>query len=326
MKKLFLLLALLLSIGLNGSNLTDVVPSLLGDGEISISAVPTTGWISKNGIFYKVLSEYPSATGGIETTEVVDGVTYKVHTFKESSAFIVSSDANITAEVLLVAGGGAGGTGHSNNTASGAGGGAGGLLHYPAKTLSAGTYQMVIGLGGTPVSSWSGTGGKGGDTTGFDLIAVGGGGGSCYQSTGATGGSGGGSSSGTGGAGTATQGNNGGSSVAFACSGGGGGAGGVGSIGGSGAGGNGGVGLHFPNLTTGGSPAGWFAGGGGGSANTGGTLGTGGTGGGGDSAADASNDGVANTGSGGGGRRNDTLPGAGAGGKGIVIIRYAVAQ
>lgn len=78
-----------------------------------------------------------SATGGN-----IDGITpgngYKYHVFTSPGSFQVNS--NITAEFIVVGGGGAGGVG---------GGGAGGIVYHPGLSISSGTYNVTVGPGGT---------------------------------------------------------------------------------------------------------------------------------------------------------------------------------
>jgi hypothetical protein len=116
------------------------------------------------------------ASGGTITTYS----TYKVHTFNNSGTFTLSSvPAGATFDILMVAGGGGGGTGNGNNSAHPAGG-AGGLIYRTGQSLTAGSYPVVVGVGGaggvqgTPGATYAGTGTN---TTFNGLIALGGGGG-----------------------------------------------------------------------------------------------------------------------------------------------------
>jgi len=258
------------------------------------------------------------------------------------------SDANETAEVLIVAGGGGGGT----SGGEGGGGGAGGLIYYGAETPktpngSAATltanqaYTATVGVGGTGATSYGANGGNGtsggnSSFTGSGLsltVALGGGTGGNYPNhtvsgsgngvDGGSGGGGGGNYSGgnnahAGGSGTSGQGHDGGdgytqtqSSFEGGGGGGAGGAGGTGSSSGSFIGGNGGVGLEYGITGT----NTYFAGGGGGWTN-GGTHGSGGNGGGGAGGASGT-DGLGGGGGGGGGKD---------GGDGTVIIRVLTQQ
>ena len=224
-----------------------------------------------------LVAEVSTEGGNATTTILADGST--VLHFLSDGAFTLADDTE--ARILLVGGGGAGG---SN---CGGGGGAGGMLEIDSETLAAGTYGVTVGAGGQPVSG--ARGGNGGNTLlsfgGEDKhVAVGGGGGACWNGkTGGAGGSGGGGSqSGAGGAGTAGQGNVGGGTNVS----GGGGAGSAGSAGGArgSKAGNGGVG-RASDIT---GEEVWYAGGGGGGgwgdANKGPEGGDGGDGGGGNGA------------------------------------------
>ena len=238
-------------------------------------------------------------------------------------------------EVLVVAGGGAGG-GYGGNDGSGGGGG-GGLIYksfYPVTAETA--YTVTVGNGGAAQASQGIRGPAGQNSIFGTLIATGGGGGGSEgagaERAGGAGGSGGGCGgygvSGEG-AGTAGQGHPGGNCTAPG-DGGGGGAGGLGENGGTG---NGGSGLIF-NIE--GKPK-WYAAGGGCGGDKrnarGARGGIGGIGGGG-RGQDADNSiaaisGINGTGGGGGGAAGSnpthgagtTLP-SGAGGKGIVVVRY----
>jgi hypothetical protein len=246
-------------------------------------------------------------------------------------------------EFLVVAGGGSGGSGWE-----GSGGGAGGLRYVSSSAITVGTsYSVTIGAGGGAQSANYQPGVNGSDSTFNDITSTGGGGGGQVYSTvdgsigkGRNGGSGGGTSRSVG-AGVAnnnpglgntpstspSQGNNGGKAPGdFTGGSGGGGAGGVGAdITSNNAGGAGGIGAQYSQFASvGGSPSGWFAGGGGGNSDSGGVAG--GQGGGGAGATNAHGTaGTANTGGGGGGCRTQGYT-SGAGGSGIVIIRYAGSQ
>lgn len=288
----------------------------------------TKGWTADN---ITVETNYLVASGG---TEVTSGG-YKYHTFTTSGNLTVTG-AGIF-EYIMVAGGGAGGFD------GGGGGGAGGLLHSSSATInSTGTYPIVIGAGGAAVTGYTQPG-SGTATTFNSLTTVGGGAASycapspTYAPSNATaGGSGGGgmltnsSQTSQGGAGTPGQGNAGGNGIAYTNQNwrgaGGGGASAAGADNPTGAGGNGGDGTQFSAWATATSTgdSGYYAGGGGGAAEGSSTYGTGGAGGGGrggsiNSGQNTGSPGDANTGGGGGG--SDTGS-SGAGGSGIVIIRY----
>ncbi len=266
------------------------------------------------------------ASGGVITTSGA----YTYHTFTASSRFTPSE--NLTADILVVAGGGGGGGHFGQGYRGSGGGGAGGLLNFTSQGLTANTgYGVTVGAGGAggysnTSQALSGTSSQFGTLT---TVIGGGFGVNQYvagEIPGGNGGSGGGGAFTAGGTATANQGNNGGTSTGNA----GGGGGGAGAAGGSTStvnGGNGGIGVNtystYASATSTGN-SGYYAGGGGGGLYTTGTAGTGGTGGGG--AAGTTTNGVSgltNTGGGGGaaGYENSNLTG-GAGGSGIVIVRY----
>lgn len=275
------------------------------------------------------------ASGGSVSDVTINGTLYRVHTFTStgSSTFSVSSvgnGSNPKVEYLVVAGGGAGGY-PSDRT--GGGGGAGGLLHNIGAgiSVSATSYPLSIGAGGT--------GGvvptNGQNSTAFGVTAIGGGrgGGSAYLS--ATGGSSGGTyhnAADTVKSGTSGQGTSGGAgydsgnvSVGFKA-GGGGGSFSAGSSASSGINGNGGSGTPLKMAS---NTATYYAAGGGGGNQVYTAQSLGGNGGGGNGAVNsttAATAGAANTGSGGGGGAvsnggSSFLAGAN-GGSGIIIIRY----
>ena len=327
-----------------------VTLSTEGEGITLVYIDSTVGWRSiQDNVFADVGSNFINATGGTET----ECGNFKIHTFTGPGTFTVSAAAacaaNNTVGYLVLAGGGGATLG---------GGGAGGyregrnapvdnftasplVANAPtnAITVTATAYPITVGSGGAKNTQ--------GSTSTFSTISSAGGGrGADYNSTGGTGGSGGGAGRDTASGGTGNspptspaQGQNGGASVSSGPScwtgaGGGGGAGAVGSNGtgnGSppneqgGAGGNG-----VASSITGSSVT--RAGGGGGTTQGPNTVpgGAGGSGGGGAAgrgtvpycaAYAAGTNGTANTGGGAGG---GGTPGssAGAGGSGIVIIRY----
>lgn len=266
---------------------------------------------------------YINATGG-DLVTVAGG--YKTHRFYTSNALVITgigTPAGRTLDYLVVAGGGGGGSG----LYGGGGGGAGGFRTSSVTVTTAGNVTVVVGAGGaqatyTPpgaanmfsgnpssinapyVSIDSSGGGHGG---GFPVSPSGAGGGS--------GGGGGHSATYPAGGGTPGQGNPGG--ILY---GGGGGASAPGTNGGAGTvnpKGNGGDGSTTPF-----TPGEYFAGGGGGGKETmpqPASVGSGGSGGGGPGLSP----GTVNTGGGGGGGVQSNP--SGAGGSGIVIIRYPYA-
>ena len=313
---------------------TSTVPSAVygqtaGD-TISISVVNVDGTPSSNSVS-KTVQGLP--TGGTITTS--GG--YRYHTFTSSGTFTVPSGYSATAQALVIAGGGSGGSDY------GGGGGAGGVVYASSSSISTGTYTVTVGAGASNGSGGAFHGLQGGNSSfnGSTAIGGGGGGGEGTDRNGSSGGSGGGACYGaSGGSGTTGQGYAGGSSSIGNPdynAGGGGGAGGAGENALSARSGNGGVGTNgwstWASATSSGD-GGYYAGGGGGghTHNGSGGKGLGGAGGGGDggiaygqnSGTNADN-GLANTGGGGGGGMGEGSGAglySGAGGSGIVIIRY----
>jgi hypothetical protein len=346
------------TVGRNGSNIDGVaVDGTLATERLNVRFVyidATQGW---RAIFDDASESYGAtyitATGGT----VTESGDYKIHTFTGDGCFVVSSLGNPAGggdnvSYMVVAGGASGGGGSGPGTPSGGGGGggAGGFregkctsdpysaspLNAPTGlTITATTYPVTIGGGGSHNGPQKGN--PGSNSVFSTITSTGGGGGGIYRSapnptynTGIAGGSGGGAGGGpfVGGTGNTPpvsppQGQNGGygdskCGPAFAGAGGG---------GATAAGGNstnpvGGPGGAGATTSISGSPTAYAGGGGGGAGN--GTLqpgGTGGGGAGGHGSPGSAIPGTANTGGGGGGGKTSCFIG-GAGGKGIVIIRY----
>ncbi len=141
------------------------------------------------------------------------------------SQYSVEFLKDTTIQLLIVAGGGSGGRNPAQNGRAGGGGGAGGLLYYESYTVTAGTYTIIVGAGGSgQINTLRGN--SGANSSFGSIVATGGGGGGGthidgslsgtyrYLTNGANGGSGGGAGSGfyssSGGTGTSGQGNSGG--------------------------------------------------------------------------------------------------------------------
>jgi hypothetical protein len=314
------LLATDIGVTVTSGSATSTVPSAVygqtaGD-TISIQIFNQDDTPSSNSI-NKTVQGLP--TGGTVTTSGV----YRYHTFTSSSSLTVPSGFSAAAEFLIVAGGGGGGSRH------GGGGGAGGAIDSTT-SISANTYTITVGSGGSGAPSGGDTYGvQGSSSSAFGFTAIGGGFGTSLDGTVGSGGSGGGSrgnsSAAVGGSGTSGQGNRGGGDTGGNGGGGGGGKSAVGQDGSSGKGGDGGAGFNWKSLGT------YYAGGGGGGVTVGGATttgrGAGGIGGGGrgNFSGDDALAGTANTGGGGGGGGHDTgttnYTGKN-GGSGIVIVRY----
>jgi hypothetical protein len=291
-----------------------------------------------NNYVDRVFTLNPIASGGTVSTFG----SYRLHAFTTTGANSFTVNKSITADYMLVAGGGAGGA---------AGGGAGGLMFAQNVTTAAGSYTFTVGAGGVAQVPTTGGGGQSTDKDGLPTFvspAISG----VAQANGGQGawgwdfqptttlniwGSGSGgtqSSTGpyTGGGYTTGQGNVGGADPSSngppypGAGGGGAGAAGAPTVGNttSGAGGAGRDMSSYYGTAYG--VAGWFAGGGGGSTHTSPVSGgAGGQGGGGAGASTTSMNGVSgtiNTGGGGGGYTNTTNILSGSGGSGIVIVRY----
>ncbi|WP_024327281.1 glycine-rich domain-containing protein [Thioalkalivibrio sp. AKL19] len=330
-----------------------------GGGRTSFWGVSqgTDGGDGGSGVV-KVRFEVVDTADTRTTTIEENGQTFVVHQFlnPEMAHEFVVPEGVTEVEYLVLGGGGAAGSapaGDANSKGTG-GGGAGGFLTGSKAVQPGESYTIAVGAGGSVddsvLAERSDLVGQSGQASVFGVIeAMGGGGGADWSANnGQTGGSGGGGAGrdGTsqGGSGEPGQGFGGGDVTTAtgggeAAGGGGGGAGGPGirgSINDSG-GGDGGQGL----LSTITGEARWYAGGGGGGATarlTDGKApdgGLGGLGGGGAGRGDAEHGqdgepGVPNTGGGGGGIGREASSGdytkGGAGGSGIVVVRYALPE
>ena len=338
----------------------DVFLDTEGQSVTLIFVDSTQGWINTMDSTSNVrATAFVTATGGT----ITESGNCKIHTFTGPGTFAVSSAAvcapNNVVSYMVVAGGGGGGGRH------GGGGGAGGFREdkspvtpYTASpldgagaiTVSATSFPITVGAGGTAglfAPTPKGPGGQGGSSIFSTITSAGGGGGGtaeggspCGAANFAGGSGGGGPHSGptiAGGNGNTppvspAQGTNGGAGLASSPYNGG--AGGGATAAGGAAGTNGGIGGAGATTSINASSVTYAGGGGGGSyVASGGAGGSGGGGTGGTTGCGPSAQGVAgtaNTGGGGGGTGNmqaaspaPTAPQAGgAGGSGIVIIRY----
>ena len=172
----------------------------------------TYGWTRTS----KVTGDtFVTATGGTETTSG----SFKIHTFNSTSNFVVSqvsnTDANNEVSYMVVAGGGGAGGGSCSSNWSGGGGAGGGFregragnddygvspLNAPGGiTVTAQTYPITVGAGGTSKGACSSGVAPSGGSSVFSTITSAGGGGGGNRGTpgclpghyGANGGSGGG--------------------------------------------------------------------------------------------------------------------------------------
>jgi hypothetical protein len=290
----------------------------------------TQGWkIVNQDTAAGIQPTFVTATGGT----VTESGDFKIHSFTGDADFIVSGvscvSANNEVSYLVVAGGGGGGGCGSDSV--GGGGGAGGMRESKSGvdthtasplegatdiTVTATTYPITVGGGGANCAP--------GSNSVFATITSTGGGKGGLRNAGGSGGSGGGGGHEYGGSSGNTppvsppQGNDGGTGTNSAPvypAGGGGGSAEAGNTDGAGHGGD----ALATSIT--GSPVEYAAGGGGGVNAGARKVGGGGGGGLGGDPSNPGEDGAANGGHGGGGGLCGGNT-AGAGGKGIVIIRY----
>ena len=151
----------------------DATLSTEGDSITLVYVDGTQGWLNIQTDDTIKGSAYVTATGGTITT----CGDFKIHTFTSSDNFVVTNgghpSGSNTVEYLVVAGGGASGADNAPSGATG-GGGAGGFrfaspsiapLTYPAKPLagpaglpvSAQTYPVTVGSGGSATALSSAT-------------------------------------------------------------------------------------------------------------------------------------------------------------------------
>ena len=166
-------------------------------GELTVSGNAT---ISSNLTVSGLLT---SGSGGTETQITDQGISYKVHSFTSTVTTQITVDKAGFFECLVVAGGGAGGRSNA------AGGGGGGVV-IQRVFVHTGTYDVVVGAGNTngvrdprDGNDSGGTysnrtysqypiGYRGGNSSVFGLLAIGGGNGGGDDYSGIDGGSGGG--------------------------------------------------------------------------------------------------------------------------------------
>jgi hypothetical protein len=335
------------SVEFSGSFTTTSVNATASSDTTLVVAVPAAAYASTGTVNIKITNsdngQSPSSTFSVLAIPTGGTITtsgsYRIHTFTTSSSFVVPSGTSLSnVEYLVIAGGGSGSNSENYGGSGAGGGGAGGYRCSVSSessgggssaesklSLSSGSYTVTVGAGAA--NQYTHSNGYKGSSSSFSAItSIGGGGGVLASTTSETsGGSGGGGGESGGaiapGSGTSGQGYRGGYSNN---TGGGGGGGGAGSVGGDTTGssaGNGGSGVQS---SINGSAT-YRAGGGGGAADTGSSAGAGGIGGGGSGTSPSGNvggNGAVNTGSGGGATGYVDNGTSGAGGSGIVIVRY----
>ena len=172
--------------GIGTAEGTIIYNSSLAEVQVYKSA---TGWTNISDSFIQ-------ATGGTVNEYTQGSTVYRSHTFTSSGTFdVTSAPAGSSVETLVVGGGGGGGTYPLNGAG---GGGAGGLLEGTF-TISAspGSYTITVGAGGAV--AWPSGNAYDGDNTTIanpsitTITANGGGGGAGDNTLGRDGGSGGGS-------------------------------------------------------------------------------------------------------------------------------------
>ena len=180
------------------------------------ATVPTSPTPAAGSIYYdsnkSVLKVYdgtswrllpsPIATGGVISTYISAGVTYRVHTFLASGTFTIVSSF-MTPDVLLVGAGAGGGAGAGAGDGAGGGGG-GGVVFGTGRVMNPSEYTITIEGGGAEhtiggdtivTGLWNGTSGT------LTATATGGGRGGNDAESGGDGGNGG----GAGGSGSASH-------------------------------------------------------------------------------------------------------------------------
>jgi hypothetical protein len=300
---------------------TDAITSLTLTVSGTNKTLSAGSTFSLYGIAAEGTTPAAKATGGA----IYSDEDYYYHVFASTGVFTPST--SLTADVLVVAGGG------GNVGRFGGGGGAGGLVYSASQSLTATSYTCTVGAGGS-----GGANGTNSNVTGGALsltAAVGGGYGGNIGTVGVSGGSGGGGggySNNTAGGATSGQGNPGGAGAnLLRMGGGGGGAGAAGTAAATNAGNGGNGSLTYSSwgiaTGTGQNVSGtyYYAGGGGGGSYQSageGVAGSGGYGGGGagNTGSSSGTNGTANTGGGAGGSGEGAN--VSSGGSGIIVVRY----
>ena len=136
-----------------------------------------------NSSYYsgKYSSASAAATAGVVYSDTATSTTYSWGTLNSIDTstsgqvgYSLTLSSAMTANVLIVGGGGGGGAGISGNWPSAGGGGE--VQNLSNQTISAGTYTIVVGNGGT--AGGGGAGGAGTTSSALGTSAVGGGAGS----------------------------------------------------------------------------------------------------------------------------------------------------
>jgi hypothetical protein len=349
-----------LSINSSSGVISGTAPGVVNATTYSFTINASDGINAAQSRSFSVTVNPLTVSGGTLTSDT----TYYYRVFTSSGT--LTSNGSLSADVLVIAGGGSGGHAIANTSGDAGGGGAGGV-RSASVTINSGTNSIVVGNGGAAIAvnppSNSTKGNRGENSSALGITSTGGGGGGADNGAsdypGQSGGSGGGGSNGA----VGGSGNQGGYNPPEGYSGGnanpntaggGGGAGGVGNSGSNtttgGTAGTGGPGTNsysswlsaissiMPANWQSATSSGYIAGGGGGGADAEHPQpAAGGSGGGGAGGARINagygtangTSGIDYTGSGGGATGTlDNVGGysSGAGGKGLVVVRYTKAS
>ena len=154
----------------------------------SITGTPL--YVSGNLLIVDSALAFTNATGGVQSNVIYPDGNYRIHAFTTSGTFTVNGVGAIypNVEYLIVAGGGAAGTGTQGGYAISGAGGGGGLLTGNVTLATATSYAMVVGAGGlSPGNKYVGGGdGSNSSILSNTLIAIGGGGGGHFNASSST--------------------------------------------------------------------------------------------------------------------------------------------
>jgi hypothetical protein len=127
---------------------------------------------------YTITVNAPQMTGYTSVDTSVSG--YAIYSFTNTGSTNYTVNSSISADVLIVAGGGAGGESYGDNDTGAGGGGAGQVLYYSGYTLPSGSASLTVGAGGDGYTQGSNNlrgGNNGGNSVALGVTANGGGGG-----------------------------------------------------------------------------------------------------------------------------------------------------
>jgi len=116
-----------------------------------IDASASTNETLTGGYYYGASGSQP--TGGTISTSTISGTEYRIHTFTSSGNFVTTNSG--TLDMLIVGGGGGGGN------YLGGGGGGGAALLVQSRDVTAATYAVSVGDGGSGATSNTDNGNQG---------------------------------------------------------------------------------------------------------------------------------------------------------------------